>query len=92
MTVSKKDQRIARALKALGHPVRIQIIRQLLKQGTCFSGDVSARLPVAPSTACQHLKTLKDAGLISGTIDGPRVCYCVNEKALAEAKAWMAKL
>jgi ArsR family transcriptional regulator len=85
----RKQERIKLAgyMKALGHPVRLQIVQQLLEFGTCFSGDISSKLPVAASTTSQHLKILKESGLISGTVDGPRRCYCVRPEALKEIKA-----
>ena len=82
----KERQKLAGYMKALGHPVRLQIVQQLLEFGTCFSGDISSKLPVAASTTSQHLKILKESGLISGTVDGPRRCYCVQPEALKEIK------
>ena len=69
---------MARAAKALGHPIRVQIVRFLLAQDSCMCGDIVEHLPLAQSTVSQHLKVLKEAGLIRGEIDGPRVCYCVE--------------
>lgn len=91
--MSKRDtEKLAGYMKALGHPVRVQIIRQLMKEGSCISGDISSQLPVAASTASQHLKILKDAGLISGSVDGPRRCYCVDTGKLHEAKRLLQDL
>ena len=73
-------------MKALGHPVRVQIVQQLVKYGACFSGDISSQLPVAASTASQHLKILKEAGIITGTVYGPRRCYCVRKQAFENLK------
>lgn len=81
-----QEKRLARLCKALGHPVRVRIVRLLLSVDTCVCGDIVERLPLAQSTVSQHLKVLKEAGLIEGTIDGPRTCYCLNREALAEFK------
>ena len=86
---SKSDQQAAAWFKALGHPVRVQIVRLLNEKGTCFGGDISSELPVAASTTSQHLKILKEAGIITGTIDGPRRCYCIRSEALDELKGWL---
>jgi ArsR family transcriptional regulator len=88
----RQDRKMAATFKALGHPVRLQIVRDLLASGACFSGDISARLPVAASTASQHLKILHEAGLITGTVDGPRRCYCVRKEALSELEDWFDTL
>jgi ArsR family transcriptional regulator len=88
----RQEQKTAAAFKALGHPVRLQIVRDLAAHGACFSGDISARLPVAASTASQHLKILQGAGLIAGTIDGPRRCYCIRKEALSDLKHWLERL
>ncbi len=87
-----KDQQIAAYFKALGHPVRLQILRQLHELGACFSGDISSQLPVAASTASQHLKIMKEAGVITGTVDGPRRSYCIQNKAFLDLKDWFARL
>ena len=87
-----KDRQMASYFKALGHPVRIQIVQQLIEYGACFGGDISAQLPVAASTASQHLKILKEAGVVTGTVDGPRRCYCVRKQAFHELKDWLARL
>ena len=84
-----KNKRTAQLFKALGHPVRIQIVQHLLKKGECYCGDITKHLPVAASTASQHLSVLKNAGIISGRIEGLNRCYCVNEKVLEELKEWM---
>jgi len=73
-----KDVELARLAKALGHPARVAIIRLLLSDGDCVCGAIVDRLPLAQATVSQHLKVLKDAGWITGTIDGPRVCYCIK--------------
>ena len=78
--LTAKQEQLARFAKALGHPVRIAILQMLAKQTCCYHGDMSEILPVAKSTLSQHLKELKDAGLIQGTINPPTVKYCINRK------------
>lgn len=91
--MNKKEQaKMAAYMKALGHPVRLQIVQQLTEIGACFSGDISSQLPVAASTTSQHLKILKDSGIITGTVDGPRRCYCINKPALFELKDLLNKM
>ena len=79
---SSADAELARLAKALGHPARVAILRRLLAHGECVCGEIVSGLPLAQATVSQHLKVLKDAGLIQGEVDGPRVCYCVNPKAV----------
>lgn len=81
-----EQQKIARYAKALGHPVRIYVLELLSKQSCCYSGDLSEELPIAKSTLSQHLKELKDAGLIQGETEAPRIKYCINKKNWEEAK------
>lgn len=78
--------------KALGHPARVQILRVLLASDSCLCGDIVEQLPLAQSTVSQHLKVLKDAGLITGEIDGPRVCYCADLSALERFRALLDEL
>ncbi|MFN8110340.1 MAG: metalloregulator ArsR/SmtB family transcription factor [Thermoleophilia bacterium] len=73
---------IARVAKALGHPMRVRIMRLLLGREACMCGQIVAELPLSQATVSQHLKVLKDAGLIRGDIDGPRVCYCAETDTL----------
>jgi ArsR family transcriptional regulator len=75
---TEADQRIAETAKALGHPARIAILRVLAERGTCICGEIVEVLPLAQSTVSQHLKALKEAGLIQGEIEGPRTCYCID--------------
>lgn len=84
-----KDNRIARYAKALGHPARIAILRLLINREACVCGDIVDELPLSQSTVSQHLKELKDAGLIKGDIDGAKICYCIDEKEWAEAKNYL---
>ena len=88
----KTDERLAELTKALGHPLRVRILRILSRRNTCVCGELVDELPVAQSTVSQHLKVLKQAGLIQGEIDGPRICYCIEPRALAELKALVEKL
>lgn len=76
----------ARFAKALGHPVRIYIIELLAKQSCCYSGDLTEILPIAKSTLSQHLKELKNAGLIQGEIEAPKIKYCINRENWELAK------
>ncbi len=86
------DEDLARLAKALGHPARVQIMRLLARQKTCMYGDIAEHLPLAQSTVSQHLKILKEAGLVRGTIDSPRVCYCVEPRELRRLKILIAAL
>jgi len=76
------DREFAVLAKALGHPARVAIMRLLLQQGSCVCGRIVDDLPLAQATVSQHLKVLKDAGLVKGEVEGPRVCYCANPAAL----------
>ena len=78
---SQKEQDLAAFAKALSHPARIAILKMLAQKNECICGEIVDVLPLAQSTVSQHLKELKNAGLIDGTIDGPRSCYCINWKA-----------
>ncbi|MEG1499371.1 MAG: winged helix-turn-helix domain-containing protein [Bacteroidales bacterium] len=80
------SERLARFAKALGHPARITIMKFLIKQNSCFFGDIHEELPIAKATVSQHLKELKEAGLIQGEIEPPKVRYCVNKENWALAK------
>jgi ArsR family transcriptional regulator, arsenate/arsenite/antimonite-responsive transcriptional repressor len=80
------DERLAMRLKALAHPARLRILDLLGARGTCICGEIVDVLPLAQATVSQHLKVLKDAGLLQGTIDGPRSCYCLDPTALAELR------
>lgn len=77
----KKEQELADLAKALSHPARIAILKVLAQKQECICGEIVEVLPLAQSTVSQHLKELKTAGLIEGTLDGPRSCYCINWKA-----------
>jgi len=81
------DEELAGLAKALGHPARVKILRILVRKNACICGDIVDELPLAQSTVSQHLKVLKDAGLVRGDVDGPRVCYCIEPRALRRLKA-----
>ncbi|PLX07306.1 MAG: transcriptional regulator [Marinilabiliales bacterium] len=83
---SEEQKQLARYGKALSNPVRVYILELLSKQSCCYSGDLSEVLPIAKSTLSQHLKELKDAGLIQGEIELPKVRYCINKKDWEIAK------
>ena len=89
---TEADEELALYCKAVGHPARVQILRLLVRREACICGDIVDELPLAQSTVSQHLKVLKDAGLIRGEIDGPRVCYCVEPHALRRLKALVGSL
>jgi ArsR family transcriptional regulator, arsenate/arsenite/antimonite-responsive transcriptional repressor len=89
---AEADEELALLAKAVGHPARVQILRLLARKDACICGDIVDELPLAQSTVSQHLKVLKEAGLIRGEIDGPRVCYCVEPHALRRLKALVGSL
>ena len=82
MPHSVSDEKLAALLKATAHPARLRILELLAERGECVCGEIVEVLPLAQSTVSQHLKILKDAGLLTGTIDGPRSCYCLDAAAL----------
>lgn len=90
--ISDEQAKMARYAKAMGHPVRIFVLEMLSKQSCCYSGDLSDILPIAKSTLSQHLKELRDAGLIQGEIETPKVKYCLNRENWMEAKALFTAL
>lgn len=88
----KKDLRIASIFKALSHPGRVAILKVLAKKQSCICGELVEDLPLAQSTVSQHLKVLKECGLIKGTIDGPRSCYCIDFETIKELETLTAGL
>ena len=86
------DRELAALAKALGHPARVAIVRRLAADGTCVCGRIVDVLPLAQATVSQHLKVLKQAGLIRGEVDGPRTCYCVDPAAVARFCELAARL
>lgn len=83
-----KQNELAILTKALGHPARIAIIQYLLKVNTCICGDIVNELPLSQPTVSQHLKELKNAGLIKGNIEGNAICYCINEAGFEKIKVF----
>ncbi len=81
-----QDLRLATYLKALAHPARLSIFRLLCESKSCICGEIVDRLPLAQATVSQHLKAMKDAGIIQGEISGPRTCYCLNPAAVEELR------
>ncbi|MCF7807019.1 MAG: metalloregulator ArsR/SmtB family transcription factor [Candidatus Marinimicrobia bacterium] len=86
------DQELADIAKAMAHPARVQILRVLNDKDQCIVGDLVDLLPLSQSTVSQHLKELKRVGLIRGEIDGPRTCYCLNERVMEKAKTAFTSL
>lgn len=84
---TEHEERMARYAKAMGHPARMAILHFLASQQSCFFGDLHEVLPIAKATISQHLKELKEAGLIQGEIQPPKVRYCINRTNWAEARA-----
>lgn len=83
---TEKQNRLATMMKALAHPARIAIIQQLVKSRACICGDLVDELGLAQATISQHLKELKNARLIKGTIEGTSVCYCIDDKVWKQCK------
>lgn len=81
-----KQIKLSRFAKAMSHPVRIYILEFLSKQSCCYSGDLAETLPIARSTLSQHLKELKEVGLIHGNIEAPKIRYCIEPEVWEEAK------
>lgn len=79
----------AAVMKALGHPARVAIIDYLLSVDSCICGDIVAELPLAQPTVSQHLKELKNAGLIKGSIEGTAICYCIDEEAFQKFQSYL---
>jgi DNA-binding transcriptional ArsR family regulator len=84
--ITEEQKLAARYAKAMGHPIRMYILELLTKQACCYSGDLSEILPIAKSTLSQHLKELKDAGLIQGEIEAPKIKYCINRENWGKAR------
>ena len=84
--LTEKQKKAARYAKAMGHPIRMYVLELLSKQSCCYSGDLSDELPVVKSTLSGHLKELRDAGLIQGEIEAPKIKYCINKENWKEAQ------
>jgi ArsR family transcriptional regulator, arsenate/arsenite/antimonite-responsive transcriptional repressor len=89
---AEADEELALLSKAVGHPARVQILRLLVRKDACICGDIVDELPLAQSTVSQHLKVLKEAALIRGDVDGPRICYCIEPRTLRRLKALIGSL
>ncbi|WP_226065140.1 ArsR/SmtB family transcription factor [Kaistella polysaccharea] len=89
---SEAQNEIAIIAKALGHPARIAILEHLLKVNECICGDIVAELPLAQPTVSQHLKEMKNAGIIKGNIDGNSVCYCIDEKTIEKLQLYFQQI
>ena len=87
-----KENRLAKYAKAMAHPARIAILQFLCRKQACMCGDIVEELPLSQSTVSQHLKELKDAGLIKGEIEGAKVCYCIDEKEWKVARSSLNQL
>jgi ArsR family transcriptional regulator len=87
-----KQNAIASLAKAIGHPARVAILEYLMKVDTCICGDIVNELPLAQPTVSQHLKELKNAGLIKGNIEGNAICYCIDEKAIQQLQTYFANI
>lgn len=83
---TKQQNEIANMAKALAHPARIAILQYLVKKNACITGDLVEELGLAQATTSQHLKELKNAGIIQGTIEGAAVCYCIHPKTWKQYK------
>ncbi|NBC83686.1 MAG: metalloregulator ArsR/SmtB family transcription factor [Bacteroidetes bacterium] len=90
--ITEEQKKAARYAKAMGHPIRIYVLNLLSKQSCCYSGDLTDELPVAKSTLSQHLKELKEAGLIQGEIEAPKIKYCLNKDNWEEAKKLLSNM
>lgn len=85
-------EQLAQLAWAVAHPARVRIVRLLISRQACVCGEIVDQLPLAQSTVSQHLKILKESGLIQGEVDGPKVCYCINAAKLKELKSLIAGL
>ncbi len=90
-SISAEQKKMARYAKAMGHPIRMYVLELLAKEHCCYSGDLTDELPIAKSTLSQHLKELKDAGLIQGEIEAPKIRYCLNRENWDEARLLFRK-
>ena len=89
---NKTQNRVAELAKAIGHPARIAILEFLIKKNACICNDIVDELPLSQSTVSQHLKALKEVGLIKGDIEGTSICYCIDEKVWKEVQLMLNKL
>ncbi|WP_306350003.1 ArsR/SmtB family transcription factor [Flavobacterium sp. '19STA2R22 D10 B1'] len=87
-----EQNEIAVLAKALGHPARVAILDYLMTVDTCICGDIVNELPLAQPTVSQHLKELKNAGLIKGNVEGTSICYCIDEKGVEKLQNYFGKI
>ena len=87
-----KQNKMAIIAKALGHPARIAIVEYLMKVNECICGDIVNEVPLAQPTISQHLKELKNAGIIKGSIEGNSICYCIDEKTIEILRSYFSKI
>ena len=92
LPVDDRAEVLARLAWAVAHPARVRILRMLISRNSCVCGEIVDQLPLAQSTVSQHLKILKESGLIQGEVDGPKVCYCIHKENLKELKRLVAGL
>ena len=85
-------EQLAKLTWAIAHPARVRIVQLLLSRTSCVCGEIVDQMPLAQSTVSQHLKILKESGLVQGEIDGPRICYFINQKMLKQLKRLVADL
>ena len=91
-SITAGDEELAILAKAIGHPARVAILRLLTRHGECICGRIVSVLPRSQATISQHLKVLKEAGLVQGEVNGPRVCYCVNRQVVERLQRLVAGL
>jgi len=92
LPLDQSAEQLAALAWAIAHPARVRIVRLLISRNACVCGEIVDEMPLAQSTVSQHLKILKESGLVQGEIDGPKVCYCINKEKLAALKALVASL
>lgn len=92
LPVDESAEQLAQLAWAVAHPARVRIVRLLINRDSCVCGEIVDQLPLAQSTVSQHLKILKESGLIQGEVDGPKVCYCINSAKLKALKSLVAGL
>jgi DNA-binding transcriptional ArsR family regulator len=89
---SELQNKVSNLAKAMAHPARIAIIEHLLKVNTCICGDIVEELPLAQATVSQHLKAMKEAGIIKGSIEGKSICYCIDEQGIDDLKEYFTNI
>jgi ArsR family transcriptional regulator len=92
LPADQSAEQLAALAWAIAHPARVRIVRLLISRCACVCGEIVDEMPLAQSTVSQHLKILKESGLVQGEVDGPKMCYCINRENLAALKALVASL